>query len=211
MEPVAAAVDAVYAVAEKYLMARLQKTPFGLALVTETAGIILPNLDKFREEQKTEVIVAVLNLLYKSERVVASLKSLDETTRSKIDNFMTNALPDYVAVMNTSVAARCLPSFSLFNCFTVSATVPVAPDALPVAAASAAAASASAASASVASASVASASVAAPSVPAAAVAVPVPAAESLVVRQPEPSPPAASLQSDPRQPEETYEKGSTPA
>ena len=128
MEPVAAAVDAVYAVAEKYLTGRLQKSPFGLALVTETAGVILVNLNKFREEQKTEVIVAVLNLLYKSDRVVASLKSLDESTRSKIDIFMTNALPDYVAVLNTnSVVSRCLPSFSLFNCFTASATAPVAP------------------------------------------------------------------------------------
>lgn len=209
MEPVAAAVDAVYAVAEKYLTGRLQKVPFGLALVTETAGVILANLNKFREEQKTEVIVAVLNLLYKSDRVVASLKSLDETTRSKIDIFMTNALPDYVAVLNTSsVAARCLPSFSLFNCFTASAIVPGAVAAASVAAvdvsvpASVSAVPVSAVPVSAAPGPVAPA-------PAATVADSVPAAASLVVRQPESSLPAASLQSDPRQPEETYEKGST--
>lgn len=196
MEPVSAAVDAVYAVAEKYLLSRLQKTPFGLALLTDTAGVIVTNLDKFREEQKIEVIVSVLNLLYKSDKVAASLKSLDETTRSKIDNFMTNALPHYVAVMDTSVAVPCLPSFSLFSCFTggtpVAAALAVpAPVPAPVAAVPA--------------------PVAATTEAGAAVVVPVPAAESLVVRQPESSLPAASLQSDPRQPEETYEKGSTQA
>lgn len=184
MEPVAAAVDAVYAVAEKHLLSRLHKTPFGLALVTETAGVIVANLDKFREEQKTEVILAVLNLLYKSDKVAASLKSLDETTRSKIDNFMTNALPHYVAVMDTRATVPCLPSFSLFNCFTAGVPVSAAPVPVPVAA---------------------------PTEAGAAVVVPAPAAESLVVRQPGSSLPAASLQSDPRQPEETYEKGSTQA
>jgi len=133
MEPVASAVNAVYASAERYLRNRMQETEFSLDLITETAEFIGPCLDKFREEQKIEIIISTLNLLYKSAFVKAHLTTLADERRLKIERFMTEALPHYVAMLNDPVRpvprqgcfsrlCRCLPRLS-FNRSQVAAGV----------------------------------------------------------------------------------------
>jgi len=77
----------------------MQETEFSLDLITETAEFIGPCLDKFREEQKIEIIISTLNLLYKSAFVKAHLTTLANERRLKIERFMTEALPHYVAML----------------------------------------------------------------------------------------------------------------
>ena len=108
MEPVASVVNAVYVSAENYLLGRLKAAEFNLGLITETAQFIDGCLDKFREEQKTEIIISTLNLLYKSASVKPHFVHLTDERRLKIERFMTEALPHYVAMLRDSapVASR---------------------------------------------------------------------------------------------------------
>lgn len=103
MEPIASAVNAVYTSAERYLQNRLKESRFSIDLVSETAAFINPCLDKFREEQKTEIIISTLNLLYKSAFVKAHLADLTDERRLKIERFMTEALPHYVAMLDEPI------------------------------------------------------------------------------------------------------------
>jgi hypothetical protein len=131
MEPVATAVDDVYVSAERYLQNRLSATRFGLDLIAETAGFIAADLGKFREEQKTEIIVSTLNMLYKSPLVKTDVANLSEESRQKIEKFMTEALPHYIAMLNEPMVrrVRLLPwPVNCFNCYSRSSAVAMAVD-----------------------------------------------------------------------------------
>lgn len=100
VETVDAKLEIIYAIAESHLKLTLPKRDFGLPVIIELVGVISKNLASFRDEQKTEVIISILNRLYKSELLKAHLAKLPEPLRLKLDAFMENAMPHFVDVVD---------------------------------------------------------------------------------------------------------------
>ena len=100
MEAMDAKIELIYQIAEKHLTVTLPKRDFGVPVIIEVVGKISKELATFRDEQKTEVIISTLNRLYKSDLLKAHLSKLPEPVRNKLDNFMTNAMPHFVDMID---------------------------------------------------------------------------------------------------------------